>query len=299
LYKEKINKLKKEKNAVILAHYYQTGDIIDIADIVGDSYVLSRRAKDIDADIIVFCGVRFMAESAKILNPGKKVLLPSADAGCPMANMVSPHDIKNLRSQYPDAAVVCYVNSSYEVKAECDVCVTSSNAVKIIGSLKEKRVIFVPDQNLAHYVANLLPDKEIIPFSGYCIVHHRVNTADVAKAKKALPDALLLAHPECRPEVTGDADFVGSTAQILSFAKESSAKKFLIGTEEGIIHILKKQNPEKEFYLLSTKLLCVNMKKTRINDVINALEKERHEIILDKETMDRASVSLERMLKMA
>ncbi len=299
MYTENIQKLKKEKNAVILAHYYQTGDIIDIADIVGDSYALSRQAKNVDADIIVFCGVRFMAESAKILNPGKKVLLPTFDAGCPMADMVAPPDIKHLRLQYPDAAVVCYVNSSYEVKAECDVCVTSSNAVKIIGSLKEKRVVFLPDQNLARYVASKISDKEIIPYNGYCIVHHRVDTADVDKAKEAFDGALLLVHPECRMEVIKKADFVGSTAQIIGFVKKSSGRKFIIGTEEGILHILKKENPDKEFYMLSPKLLCVNMKKTRIEDVKNALEREQHEIILDKKIMDRARVSLERMLEMA
>lgn len=299
MYKEEILKLKKEKNAVILAHYYQTGDIIDIADIVGDSYALSKQAKDTDSKLLVFCGVKFMAESAKILSPNKKVLLPAFDAGCPMADMVSPGDIKNLRLQYPDAAVVCYVNSSYEVKAECDVCVTSSNAVKIIGALKEKRVVFVPDQNLARYTASQIPDKEIIPFNGYCIVHHRVNATDVDKAKQAVSDALLLVHPECPMEVIEKADFVGSTAQIIDFAKKSSGSKFLIGTEEGIIHILKKENPDKEFYLVSPKLLCVNMKKTRIEDVTNALEREQHEIILDNKIMDKARTSLERMLKMA
>ena len=215
---KEIERLKKEKNAVILAHYYQTGDIIDIADMVGDSYALSKQAKETAADMIVFCGVRFMAESAKILSPEKKVLLPAANAGCPMAEMVMPVDIRRLREQYPEAAVVCYVNSTYDVKAECDVCVTSSNAVKIVRSLPQQQIVFVPDQNLARYVAAQVPEKEIIPFSGYCIVHHQVSPDDVDKARAAVPDAPLLVHPECPESVTSRADFVGSTAQIIGFA---------------------------------------------------------------------------------
>lgn len=299
MYAEIINKLKKQKNAVILAHYYQTGDILEIADIIGDSYDLSSKAKQTDADIIVFCGVRFMAESAKILNPGKKVLLPSAGAGCPMAGMVTADDVKMLRRKYPDAAVACYVNSTYQVKAQCDVCVTSSNAVKIISALDEKRIVFLPDQNLARYIARHVPEKEIIPYDGYCIVHHRTNKADVKKARDAYPGALLLAHPECPKDVTDSADFVGSTSQIISYAQQSNTNKFIIGTEEGIIYTLKKLNPGKQFNLLSSKLVCANMKKTKIEDVVNALKFERHEIILDEKIMDKARASLERMLDMA
>ena len=293
---EKIKKLKNEKNAVILAHYYQTGDIIDIADMVGDSYGLSKKAKETDADIIVFCGVRFMAESAKILSPDKKVLLPANEAGCPMADMVTPQDIRDLRQKYPDAAVVCYVNSTSEVKAESDVCCTSSNAVKVVSSLKQKRIVFVPDQNLARFVAKQLPDKEIIPFHGYCIVHHRVGADEVDKAKAAMPDALLLVHPECAEGVVDNADFVGSTAQIINYAAQSDHKKFIIGTEMGILHVLKKQNPDKAFFLLTTKLVCANMKKTKIDDVLGALENEQYEITLDKDVMDKARLSLEKML---
>jgi len=296
---QKITELKNAKNAVILAHYYQTEDIIDIADFVGDSYALSKQANETDAEIIVFCGVRFMAESAKILSPDKKVLLPAEDAGCPMADMVTPADIKRLRQQHPDAVVVCYVNSSYEVKAQCDVCVTSSNAVKIISALQEERVVFVPDQNLANYVARQLPGKHIIPFAGFCIVHHRLNALDVDKSRQAMPDAKLLVHPECPLEVIDKADFVGSTAQIISHAGQSPHKRFLIGTEEGILYTLKKENPDKEFYLLSPKLFCVNMKRTKLEDVYQALEREQHEIVLDKDTMDKARTSLDRMLMMA
>jgi quinolinate synthase len=294
---EEIIALKKQKNAVLLAHYYQTGDIIDIADMVGDSYALSRQAKETQADIIVFCGVRFMAESAKILNPDRKVLLPAMNAGCPMADMVTPQDILRLRAQYPDAAVACYVNSTAETKAEVDICVTSSNAVKVIASLPQKRVIFVPDKNLARYVADQLPEKEIIPYSGYCIVHDRTSAADAEKALAAQPDALLLAHPECPEEVTRRAHYVGSTAGILKYARESGHKKFIIGTEQGILHVLQKENPDKQFYLLSPQLFCTNMKKTRIGNVLDALRYEQYEITLDQDIMDRARVSLERMLK--
>jgi quinolinate synthase len=284
---------------VILAHYYQTGDIIDIADMVGDSFALSKQAKETDADVIVFCGVRFMAESAKILSPDKKVLLPAANAGCPMADMVTPADIHRLREQYPDAAVVCYVNSSCDVKAECDVCVTSSNAVKIVRAVPQKRVVFVPDQNLANYVAAQVPEKEVIPFCGYCIVHHQMTVEDVDKAIAAVPGAPLLVHPECPEAVTRRADFVGSTAQIIDHATKSSDKQFIIGTEMGILHVLQKQNPDKRFFLLSPKLICANMKKTHLSDVYEALLNDQHEIVLDEEVMNKARLSLDRMLQMA
>ena len=296
---KEIEKLKKEKNAIILAHYYQTGDIIDIADMVGDSFDLSKKAKENNASMIVFCGVRFMAESAKILSPQKKVLLPAYEAGCPMAEMVTPDDIKRLKGEYPDAAVVCYVNSTADVKAQCDVCVTSSNAVKVVGGLDEKRIIFVPDQNLARFVASKLPEKEIIPFHGFCIVHHKVNTDDVDKALTAMPDALFLVHPECVEAVAEKADFIGSTAQIINYVKQSDNKKFIIGTEMGILHVLKKENPDKEFYLLSPKLFCTNMKKVKLIDVLNALKYEQHEITLDSEIIEKAGKSLNRMLEMA
>lgn len=294
---EEITALKKQKNAVILAHYYQTGDIIDIADLVGDSYALSRQAKEAQADIIVFCGVRFMAESAKILNPERKVLLPAPDAGCPMADMVTPQDVLKLRAQYPDAAVACYVNSTAEVKAESDVCVTSSNAVRVVKSLPQKKVVFIPDRNLARFVADQLPEKEIIPYCGYCIVHDRTSAADTERALAAQPDALLLVHPECPEEVTRRAHYVGSTKGIIETVRKSDHKKFIIGTEMGILYVLQKENPDKQFYLLSPSLFCTNMKKTRIGDVLNALRLEQFEVTVDKSVMERARVSLERMLQ--
>lgn len=291
-----INRLKKEKNALILAHYYQSGDIQDAADFVGDSFALSRQAKDTDADMIVFCGVRFMAESAKILSPGKKVLLPVTDAGCPMADMVTPEDIRRLRARYPDAAVVCYVNSSCGVKAESDVCVTSSNAVRIVRALEEHQVIFVPDQNLGRYVARQVPEKEVILHHGYCIVHHQVTAGDVDKVKAAVPEALLLAHPECQQTVLEKADFIGSTEQILRYAAQSQKKKYLIGTETGILHALEKNNPDKAFYPLTPKLVCADMKKTCLSDVYEALLHEKHPIELAEDVINRARRCLDRML---
>ncbi len=294
---EQILKLKKEKNAVILAHIYQDGAVQDVADFTGDSLELARKAAEVDADIIVFCGVLFMAESAKILNPEKTVLLPVIDAGCPMADMVTAEDVKAHRNDYPDAAVVCYVNSSAETKAECDICCTSSNAVKIVSSLPQKEVIFVPDENLGSYVAAQLPEKEMILHKGYCIVHKRVQEEEVVKAKEAMPNAKLLVHPECTPEVTAQADFVGSTAQIIKYAKESTDNEFIICTEMGILHVLQNQNPDKKFYMASPKLVCANMKKTHIEDVLHALDNMEHEITLDSELIKRASKSLERMLQ--
>jgi quinolinate synthase len=294
---EEIAKLKKEKNAIILAHYYQTGDIQDIADIVGDSYALSKQARDSDAKMIVFCGVKFMAESAKILSPEKTVLLPALDAGCPMADMVTPEDVLDLRRKYPEAAVATYVNSSAEVKAVSDICVTSANAVKVIRSLREKQVIFVPDQNLADYVAKQLPEKEIIPFSGYCIVHHQLTAQDVDKALEAIPGAKLLVHPECPPEVVEKADFVGSTAGIIKEARRLPDKKIIIGTEMGVLHVLKRENPDKEFYVLTPRLICANMKKTKMADVLDSFRYGRYEITLSKDIMEKAKKSLDRMLE--
>ncbi len=294
-----IQRLKQEKNAVILAHYYQPGALQDAADFVGDSFALSRKAKDNDADIIVFCGVLFMAESAKILSPHKTVLLPVPDAGCPMADMVTPEDILRLRAQHPGAAVACYVNSSCAVKAESDVCVTSSNAVHIVKALPEKQIIFVPDQNLGRYVAEQVPEKEIILHSGYCPVHHRLTAADVDGARAAHPGAALLAHPECTREVLDRADSIGSTAQILQYAKQASGTAFLIATEKGILHELQKNSPGKAFHLLTPTLECADMKKTTLSDLRDALLFTRYAIALDETMMNRARRSLERMLSLA
>lgn len=295
--KDKINQLKKEKNAVILAHYYQDIEVQKIADFVEDSFGLAKKATQTDKDIIVFCGVHFMAESAKILNPDKKVLLPAMDAGCPMADMVTPEDVRDLKQKYPKAAVVCYVNSSAAVKAECDMCCTSSNAVNVVSSLPNKQIIFVPDQNLGHFISELLPDKEFILFNGYCPTHHKINVEDLKKIKSMYPEAPVLVHPECTPEVIDLSDFAGSTAQIIKYTLNSDKKEFIIGTEKGVIDYLKEKDPNKVYHLLSHRLICPNMKKTRLEDVLNVLENETNEIILDKEEMEKAYNSLDRMMR--
>ncbi len=292
-----IQRLKKERNAIILAHNYQVPEVQDVADVVGDSFSLSQHAAETDSDVIVFCGVHFMAESAKILSPDKTVLLPVRDAGCPMADMVTAPKLREMKARYPDAAVVCYVNSSAEVKAESDVCCTSSNALKVVESLENKQVIFVPDKNLGSFVASKVKNKEIILWKGFCITHKRVKVEEVQKIRQLHPNAKILMHPECEPEVQKLADFLGSTSAIIKYAGEIPEKDIIIGTEEGIIHLLKKQNPDKNFYLLSTGLICTNMKKTRLEDVHSALLNMQHEIHVDENIRIKALKSLERMLK--
>lgn len=295
---EKIQRLKKEKNAVILAHFYQTLEVQDIADHVGDSYALAKLAQDAKEEVIILCGVRFMAESAKILNPNKTVYLPAPDAGCPMADMVTPEDVLKLREEYPEAVVVCYVNSSAAVKAVSHVCCTSSSAVRIVKSLPEKQIIFVPDQNLGAYVASQVPEKEVILFDGYCPTHHRVLAEDARRAKEAHPDAVVLAHPECRREVLEFADYIGSTAGILDYARTSDATEFLIGTEIGVIEILQRELPEKKFYALKSAFVCPNMKKTHVEDVLRCLSGDAEPIVLSEEEMEGARNSLERMVNL-
>lgn len=293
---EKIAKLKKEKNAIILAHNYQIPEVQDIADYVGDSLGLSKKAAETDANIIVFCGVHFMAESAKILSPNKKVLLPVLDAGCPMADMIDGEQLKSFKKEYPDIPVVCYVNSSAEVKSVSDICCTSSNAVKVVKSIESDKILFVPDQNLGNYISKQVPEKEIIPWKGFCITHHRVIPDEIDKVKSTLGKIKILVHPECRPSLVEKADFVGSTSQIIEFVRESKDKEFVIGTEMGILHTLKKENPEKKFYLLSPSLICFNMKKTSLKDVYIALKDEKNEIVVDEEIREKAYKSLEKML---
>ncbi|MBR2471316.1 MAG: quinolinate synthase NadA [Clostridia bacterium] len=293
---EKIGKLKKEKNAVILAHFYQPDEIQAIADFVGDSLDLSRKAAACDADIIIFCGVHFMAGSAKILSPGKTVMIPEKSAGCPMADMVTAEDIKALRKQHPGAAVVAYVNSSVEVKAECDICCTSSNAIKIVNSLPNDEIIFVPDKNLGSYVAQFT-DKKVILFSGYCPVHDRITMADIEKARTAHPGVEILVHPECPADVVAAADFAGSTAQIIDYATASDKQEFVIGTEHGVLYPLEKKNPDKKFYMLAENFTCGGMKKTKLSDVLECLETGKNEIIIDEEIRKKAESSLIRMLE--
>ncbi len=294
--KERILELKKSKNALILAHYYQNMDIQEIADVVGDSFELATKAKATDADIIVLCGVRFMAESAKILNPDKKVLLPVLSAGCPMADMITADDVRKLRTSYPDAAVVCYINSSAAVKAESDICCTSSSAERIVRSLPQKRIIFIPDQNLGAYVASKVPEKELILFNGYCPIHHKVSISDVNKVKAFYPNMPILVHPECRPEVLEMADMVGSTSQIIDYALNGTGKDYIIGTEVGVVSRLRQLAPYKNFYLLSQGLFCPNMKKTALADVLFSLEQERYVIELTPAEIAGAELSLLRMI---
>jgi len=294
-----IKRLKREKNAIILSHNYQIPEIQDIADYVGDSLGLSRKAADTDADIIVFCGVHFMAESAKILSPNKKVLLPVLDAGCPMADMIDADQLRSFKKEYPDTPVVCYVNSSAEVKAESDICVTSSNALKIVKSLESDRILFIPDQNLGNYISKQIPEKEIICWEGFCITHQRVRHNEIDMTRKHRGETKILVHPECNPAVVEKADFVGSTSQIIEYIKKSNDKEFVIGTEMGILHTVRKQNPDKKFYLLSPSLVCYNMKKTSLEDVYKALKDEKNEINVDKEIMNRAYKSLESMLRLS
>jgi quinolinate synthase len=293
---KRILALKEEKSAFILAHYYVTLDVQDIADIVGDSFEMAKRAKEAKEKLIVVCGVRFMGESAKLLSPDKKVLIPVADAGCPMADMVTPEDIRRLKAKHPNAVVMCYVNTSAAVKAECDVCCTSSSALRIAGSLDAEEIIFVPDIHLAEYTASKLPEKKFIFHNGFCPTHHRVTEADVLAAKKAHPDAKVAVHPECRAEVIKLADFVGSTSEIIRFARETDAKEVLIGTEMEIVARLQRELPDKKFYSVTSAFVCPNMKKVTLQAVLNCLENEEYEINIEKDEADAARSSLDKMV---
>jgi len=293
---EEINKLKKEKNAIILVHNYQRPEIQDIADFLGDSLGLAKQAAETKAGIIVFCGVRFMAETAKILSPEKMVLLPRKEAGCPMADMITAEDLRRLKKNHPDAKVVSYVNTNADVKAESDICCTSANAVKVVKNISAEKIIFTPDKNLAAYCQRFT-DKEIIPWNGYCHVHERITKEEVILAKENFPDALLLIHPECNPSVIDLADEVLSTSGMVSLAKKSDKKIFLIGTEGGLIYRLKKENPGKEFYSAGTAKMCRNMKLTTLNDVYLSLKEERYPIELAGEIIKAAQKALTAMLK--
>ncbi|MBA7543972.1 Quinolinate synthase A [subsurface metagenome] len=295
---EEITKLKKEKNAIILVHNYQRPEIQNIADSLGDSLGLAREAAKTDARIIVFCGVRFMAETAKILSPKKMVLLPRKEARCPMADMITAEDLRKLKEKYPGAKVVSYVNTNADVKAESDICCTSANAIEVVRNVKAERIIFTPDKNLAAYCERFV-DKEIIPWNGYCYVHEKIRKEEVRLAKEKFPDALLLVHPECNPSVIDLADEVLSTSGMLNFAKKTDKKRFLIGTEEGLIYRLKKENPGKEFYAAGIAKMCRNMKLTTLNDVYFSLKEEHYAIELPEGIIESAQKALEAMLKYA
>ncbi|WAM35194.1 quinolinate synthase NadA [Caldicellulosiruptor acetigenus] len=296
--KNEIYKLKREKNALIVAHNYQIDEVQEIADFVGDSFYLSKVCAERPEEVIVFCGVHFMAESAKILSPHKKVLLPEIDAGCPLADMVTAEDVENLKKKYPDYSIVCYINSPASVKAKSDVICTSSNAVKIVREFPNDKIIFLPDKNLGSFVRKQVPEKDIILWEGFCITHYKIKKEDVEKAKSAHPNALVLVHPECRPEVVELADFVGSTKQIIDFATASKEKEFIIGTEMGVLYSLKKLNPDKKFYILHPGMICPNMKKNTLQSVRDALLYERYQIEVEEEIMQGAKRALAKMLEM-
>ena len=295
---ERVLALKKKKRALILAHYYQTMDIHEIADHVCDSFEMARRAYEADEELLIICGVQFMAESAKILNPNKTVLLPSPDAGCPMADMIGPDDVLKLRLKYPDAAVVCYVNSSAAVKAVSDVCCTSSSAEKIVRALPERRVIFIPDRNLGAYIASKVPEKEVILYDGCCPAHDRITALDVANAKSAHPNAKLLAHPECRAEVLSQADYIGSTAGIIQEASASNATEFIICTEAGVTDRLRANTAGKSFFPVVYDFICPDMKKTKLSDILGSLENGDYEVMLSSSEIEAASKSLARMVEL-
>ena len=295
----KIRELKKQKNAMILAHYYAPAEVQKIADYVGDSFYLAKIAKNSTADVIVFCGVAFMGESAKILNPNKKVLMPDLSADCPMAHMVTEGRIQELRENYDDLAVVCYINSTAELKCQSDVCVTSSNAVKIVKALPNKNIFFIPDKNLGRYVAEQVPEKNVILNHGYCPIHVKVSLEEVLQEKKLHPTALVLSHPECEENILDISDYIGSTAEIIDFAKQSEKDEFIICTEDGVEFELIKTNPNKKFYFTKTRPCCVDMKLNTLEKLLRVLETEENPIEVDEETRERALLPLNRMLELA
>lgn len=294
----KIMGLKKEKNAIIVAHNYQMPEIQEIADFTGDSLELSKKCANVSENIIVFCGVKFMAETAKILSPQKKVLLPVKNAGCQLADCITPEGVDAYREKYKDAVIVGYVNTSADVKAKLDYCVTSANAVNIVEKIPEKRIVFLPDRNLGLWVQKNVKAKEIIIHNGRCYVHHKFTKEDVLNARQAHPDAKIIVHPECLPEVIELADAVASTSGMIKYVKENPAKKFIIGTEEGHIHRLKKERPDAEFYSLGNAQICFNMKLTRLENVLEALEKEQYEIVLSDEIIKKAKIPIDRMVSL-
>lgn len=296
---EEILKLKKEKNAVILAHSYQNIEIDEVADYVGDSLYLSQMAASTDADIIVFAGVYFMAETAKILSPDKKVLLPRLESGCLMANMINLQQLRDFKSLHPGIPTVCYINSTAEVKSECDICCTSSNAVKIVESLGAKEVLFVPDTYLGTWVQGKLEGVNVITYPGHCPTHLRITPEDIIEKRKKYPEALVLAHPECHQEVTKLADYVGSTTGIMKFAQESDSHTFIIATELGVVERLERDLKDKEFILVSPKAVCPNMKWHHLEDILNSLKYEQYEINVDEKIAQKAIICINRMLEVS
>lgn len=297
--KEAICELKNKKNAIVLAHYYVPDEVQEVADFIGDSFFLSKKAKELSKNVIVFCGVSFMAESAKILNPEKMVLMPDVDADCAMAHMVEFENIKRARAEYEDLAVVCYINSTTEVKAVSDVCVTSANAVDIVRKLPNDNILFVPDGNLGRYVAEQIPEKNIILNPGFCPIHNSFSLEEVKRAQEKHPNAQFLVHPECVKELLDEADYIGSTAGIIKYVASSEHKEFIIGTEQGVLYELKRQNPDKNFYMIREEQICRDMKYITLEKVLQALENEAHQVQIDEALQKAALKPLDRMLELA
>lgn len=298
---ERINNLKREKDAVILAHYYVNEEVQKLADFVGDSYALAKKVATIDQKNIIFAGVSFMGESAKLLNPDKHVYMVDCKAGCKMADMITTYEVNKIRSEYPKVAVVCYVNSSAAVKAVSDVCVTSSNAVKVVKEIENTQIYFIPDSHLAHFVAKHVPEKEFIYHNGFCPIHRMIDAKSIIKAKSIHPNAKVLTHPECMDEVVELSDYVGSTADIIDFAKKDETKEYIIATETGVFYQLQTDNPDKIFYPVIESQICPDMKLVtleKIEKLLTNLENEK-EIVLDDEVTDKAKKPLEQMLILA
>lgn len=296
---EEIQQLKKQKDAVILAHYYVSPQVQQVADYVGDSFYLSQVATQLKQRVLVFCGVAFMGESAKILNPQKTVLMPDLEADCPMAHMATVEAICEMRQKYKDLAVVCYINSTAQLKEHADVCVTSSNAVKIVKSLPNQNILFIPDQNLARYVAAQVPEKNFIHLNGFCPVHQKMKKSEVEHQKQQHPNAKILAHPECTAEILSLADYVGSTSGMIDYATQDSCTEFIICTEQGIDYELRMKNPQKTFYYPQTTPICPDMKRNTLEKILHALKTGEGEVFVSAEQREKAKKPLEKMLELA
>ena len=296
---EEIAKLKKEKNAVILAHYYVRPEVQEVADYIGDSFYLSKMAQGLDNPVIVFCGVNFMGESGKLLSPRKQVLMPDMQADCPMAHMVSKEEIERCREQYPDLAVVCYINSTAEIKSWSDVCVTSANAVKVIRNLPNHNILFIPDRNLGTYVGRQIPEKNVMVVNGCCPIHDKISAQELRELKQAHPEAEILVHPECRQEVCRMADYIGSTSGIIRYAAESANTQFIIATEAGVLYDLHRKNPEKVFYFPRTTPVCPDMKTITLDKIIQVLKTGENSIAVPTVLTASAGRPLERMLELS
>ena len=292
---EEIEKLKKERNAIILAHYYQPDEIQEIADYVGDSYYLSEIARDSVENIIVFCGVKFMGESAKILSPNKTILMPSLDSGCAMADMINEGEIIEFKNKYKDAYTVCYINSSATVKAHCDVSVTSSSALDILNSIENKQILFLPDRNLGEYIAENFKEKEFILWDGCCKYHNNIKINEIYELKEKYPNSKILVHPECQKQIRDIADYIGSTSELINYSASSNANGFIVVTEEGVFYEMKLKSPNKTFIPTKTGMICPNMKKISLNDLYNCLKNEEFEVNIDEELRFKAHKALENM----